>query len=75
MKRAIVIAFSILFCVACVLCCDLCLTISQGSYGLTTDNRYIAYNNKHEPNAVVPFLIVYGLHGDAVIVIGDGKIR
>ena len=75
MKKIIIIVFSILFCVACVLCCDLCFTISQGDYGLTSDGYYIKYNNIHEKRTCVPFLIVYNLRGDAAFVIGDGKIR
>ena len=57
-----------------VSCVDVCLTVSHGDYGVTSEG-IISYNNTHEQNAVVPFLIINDLRGDAMLVIGDGKIR
>ena len=57
-----------------VSCVDVCLTVSHGDYGVTSKG-IISYNNVHEHNAVVPFLIIKDWRGDAVLVIGDGKIR
>ena len=57
-----------------VSCVDVCLTVSHGDYGVTSEG-VISYNNTHEINAVVPFLVINDLRGDAVLVIGDGKIR
>ena len=53
---------------------DVCLTVSRGDYGVTSEG-IISYNNIHEQNAVVPFLVINDWRGDAILVIGDGKIR
>ena len=57
-----------------VSCVDVCLTVSRGNYGVTSKG-IISYNNTHEYNAIVPFLVINDWRGDAILVIGDGKIR
>ena len=73
-KKLLAVGFVAVMFWIIVSCVDVCLTVSRGDYGVTSEG-IISYNNTHEPNAVVPFLIINDWRGDAILVIGDGKIR